>query len=225
MKSIHITENVSDLREKKTCRLKCGFIHSLTILSACYSVMCTKTGSWKYTNGLADLIWTCERKVHTGLTCGNRLHNLKETEPTYQQLHIILASHLLEPIYLNIKIIRKLIVCTLKGFFITFCLSGENNSWFVSHANSGDRCQPNGTEYSPIFILGKLKDDHMLCRRAWRLFDKIPLKWADSKVKVNWENFTWLICGKETISLTFHIIKMKVKSSFLKALQPVLGSL
>lgn len=103
-------------------------------------------------------------------------------------------------------------------FFITSCLGGENNSWFGSYVSSGDRCQPNDTEYFPILILGKLKEDHMLCRRAWRLFDKFPLKWADSKVKLNWENLTWLISGKETISLTFHIIKMKVKCSFLKAL-------
>lgn len=200
------------------------FIHSITVLSVCHSVVSTKMGSWKYTNGLADLICTCERKVHTGLSCGNRLKNLKEIEPTYQQLHTTLASYLkLETIYLNLKSIRKLIVCTLNFPFITSCLRGENNSWFGSYVSSGDRCQPNNTEDFPIFILGKLKEDHMLCKRAWRLFDKIPLKWADSKVKVNWENFTWVISGKETITLTSHIIKMKVKCSFLRALQPILG--
>lgn len=72
----------------------------------------------------------------------------------------------LEPIYLNKKKCQKVNSLYTFFFFIPSCISGENNSWFGSHVSSRDRCQPNDTEYFPIFILGKLKEDHMLCRRA-----------------------------------------------------------
>lgn len=158
------------------------FVCTVIILFVCHSVLCTKTGSWKYTSVLADLIWALE-KVQIGVTSCNRLQNPTDWAYISTTTYNFSFRSEAEENKSKIKKFQKVNKFYTLHNSVYSGHSCENNSWIWSHVSSEDRCQPNNTENFTAFVLRKLKGDLMLGRRTWRLFDKIPLNWADSKVR------------------------------------------